>query len=140
MKYRHSSPTLKSLPIVLGVLILALPLLGLDCEMACTRAAGSSAIPRNSATAEHCPAHGAATPTRRPDAPATPDGCGHHSDPAALEKGLEGADKGSKLLIVAATPPASAACAFFRVSKSTDPSALAIAPQRSTALSRVLRL
>ena len=140
MKYRHSSPTLKSLAIVLGGLILALPLLGMDCEMACTRAAASSAIASNSAPAEHCPAHGAATPTRRPDAPATPDGCGHHSDLAALKKGIENAEKGSKFSTVAATPPASAGRAFHRISISVDLSARAITPQHPTALALVLRL
>ena len=141
MKHRNAPPTLKLLAIALAGLVLALPLFALDCEMACARGAASrAAMSESPVPAGHCASHGAASPTRSSGAPATPDGCGHHGDSAALKKGIEGAEKSSKLSTVAAPAPTAVGSAFYRISSSVEFTAFSITPERSPALLRILRL
>lgn len=142
MKHRNTLRIFRLPAIALTGLIFALPLLGLNCEMACARGGAGAGAAGSPAQAEHCPAHDGTAPARSSGSPtpAVPDGCGHHGDTAALKKGIEGAEQGSRHSIVHAVLPASAVCAFDRFSVSIDSAASSITPRSPAALPRVLRL
>ncbi len=140
MKSVSFSPPLKALAFAVSGLILALPLLGLNCELACARVAARASKKAGPASAQHCPAHDGAVPTGSSSAPTAPDSCGHHGDSAALKKGIEAADQGSRLSTVTAATPACASYAFDRSSALVDSAAQSITPRPPAGLPRVLRL
>ena len=140
MKRASRFPSLSVLAFAVSGLILALPLLGLDCELACARVAARASKKADPASAQHCPAHDGAAPTGSSSAPTAPDSCGHHEDSAALKKGIEAAEQGSRLSTVTV---ATSGCSLYAIARSSavaDSLAQRITPRRPAALPRVLRL
>lgn len=140
MKHRNEPRAFKTLAIALSALVLALPLLGLNCEMACARGGARTATSEGPAPAQHCPAHSGSSPNLPSNAPQSSDTCGHHADPATVKKAVEGAGPVYKVSIVGAAPSASAENAFCRSASDTYFSAPGSTPRPPAALPRVLRL
>jgi hypothetical protein len=125
--------------IALTALLPALPLLGLNCEMACARNASQAVDTEREPAAGHCATHGDAAPAQ-PSKPPTPDGCGHHADMAAVKKTLERAQKGLTGLSVDVALPAPAGCISRRSSAGTHVQELGLKPPLVAARTPVLRL
>ena len=125
-----------SLAILVAGLVVALPVVALDCEMACAGtargAASSHALPPG-----HCPAHETSGGT--PDSPRIPESCGHHADFAAVKKVVE--DTGQRYAAsIVADLSESAVPALDSRSFSEGRLASAQASRAPSPLSRVLRL
>jgi hypothetical protein len=128
---------LRHLAILVAGLIVALPVLGLDCEMACAgmgRGASPAALPP-----AHCPAHQDSRGSGPADAPSNPDRCGHHEDSPAVKVAVEGAGARLAASTVADVPPPLSALPDRRIFLA-DWSAPAQARSVRSLLSRVLRL
>jgi hypothetical protein len=128
---------LRSLAILVAGLTVALPVLGLDCEMACAgmgRGAPPDALPP-----AHCPAHQDSRGSGPADAPSHPDRCGHHEDSPAVKIAVEGAGARLAASTVADVPPPLSALPDRRIFLA-DWRAAAQARSVSSLLSRALRL
>ena len=125
-----------ALAILIAGLVVALPLVGLDCEMACAGtargAASSHALPPG-----HCPAHEASGTA--PDSSRIPESCGHHADFAAVKKAGEGIGQRHAASTIADLSE-SAVPALDSRSFSEGRLASARAPRTPSPLSRILRL
>lgn len=133
--------SLTLLAVAVSGLVFTVPLLGLNCEMACARIAARAATAEDAPPpAEHCAAHGDASPGRPSGAPATPDGCGHHADSAVVKRAAEGAVSGCKISILAGSLPAPIQSASDRYSVSSAPTVPGATPRPAAARPRILRL
>jgi hypothetical protein len=111
---RRPGKPLERLALLIGALLLAAPLLALNCEMSCAReAARTSTGEATSAQAEHCTTD-EATPRGSSGGPHVPDGCGHRSDAAFIKKATEKMASGLKASIPLGCLPAASRSAFDR--------------------------
>ena len=133
MKSRSILRVLRPLVVVLTGLILALPLLGLDCEMACARSDTDRGPVSN-----HCAAHDSA-PAGSSQAPARA-GCGHHAHSAVLKQASEGAQRCLRVASVPLALLAPAARAGRGSSVGAAFSAREVAPLWLAARPDILRL
>jgi len=125
--------------ITLTAFLPALPLLGLNCEMACAQSASRAADTQQEPAAGHCATHGDSAPAQPSKSP-TPDGCGHHANMAAVKKTVERAQKGFTGPSVDVALPAAAPCISRRSSADAHFPELGLKPPSVAARAPVLRL
>ncbi len=140
MSRRKVPQPFKSLALVLSGLILALPLLGLDCEMTCARSASRVDTKKQIPSAEHCADHSESAPARSTNSPGTPDGCRHHTDSVAVKKAFQGAERGCKVSALDAFPSVFLEDTLDRNPALFSSPTAGAAPRPSAALPLVLRL
>jgi len=136
-----SSTSVRLLAVVVGVLVFALPLLGLNCEVACARGAARAATAKGSqAPAEQCASHKDAAHGRPSGDPPVPDRCGHHSESVAVKRVPDDAASGFKTPMPAGLVHTPKACAFDQSADSSALAERAAGPRPAVARSSVLRL
>jgi hypothetical protein len=137
MKIRPRILSNASAILVVGLMV-ALPVLGLDCEMACA-GGGRGAASTDAVPPAHCPAHEDSRGSGPANAPSNPDRCSHHEDSPAVKITVEGAGTRLAASIVANIPPSVSTLSDRRFFLA-DGRAPIQARSASSHLSRVLRL
>jgi hypothetical protein len=137
MKIRTRILSGASAILVVG-LIVALPVLGLNCEMACAGMGPKAAAP-DALPPAHCPTHQDSRGSGPPAAPGNSDRCGHHEDSPAMKMAVEGAGARLAASTVAEIPPSVSALPDRRFFLA-DGTAPIQARSASSHLARVLRL
>jgi len=97
----HARIRLAALSIAVAGTLLALPVLGLDCEMTCVKSPGAA-----TPAPAHCPSHDDAGSNPHPANPSDSGCCVHHDASPALKVAVERVGSRSLVLaFVVSTPP-----------------------------------
>src|SRR5262245_38036793 len=124
-----------------GVLVLATPLLGWNCEIACARDVTRTArVDGERPPAEHCASHRDGSSGRTSGSPANPDRCGHRADFVAVKKVVDVATPRFGTSSLAVIVRAWTACEIDRSAGAASSLREAAAPLSIAARPSVLRL
>jgi len=138
---RLKSRSLRLMALAVGALFVTMPLLGLNCEVACARGVNRAATVDGDRTpAGHCDSHRGASPAGRSGDSSNPDRCGHHTESVLVKPVADDAASGSRTSILNGLLQVRTVYAFDRSGASAVPPEAVPSPRPGAARPSILRL